>query len=266
LGVILLSAATMKFRDLSWEPFGKAVLVPTKLRIILVEAEAILGLWLLLGVAARILWTIAVVFFTLLGGVSLYLAAKGEPTCGCFGSAVISPWISFAIDAMAVLALALTRPGVPRTADVALIASHNSRRSIALWAIAGLVTALFIRVSREGGLDVVWLGLVGQNISVEPAIADIGAAPAGEATIISVRLQNNSAHVVKVIGGTNNCAANATIGLPVDIPGGESRSVRVKAFYQGDPGPFVREYALYTDDVDNRLILARLSGSIKAKE
>jgi hypothetical protein len=53
---------------------------------------------------------VALVFFTALAAASLKLALLGESSCGCFGRLKVNPWLTFALDAAAVVGLAFVRP------------------------------------------------------------------------------------------------------------------------------------------------------------
>src|SRR5262245_14232769 len=113
LGVILLAAAGMKFYGLSpaITPSGESTIISSpRLQVVAIEAELLLGLWLLSGLAARKCWAVALGFFGLLAGVSLYQALTGQRDCGCFGRVAVSPWLTFVLDLAAATALLAWRP------------------------------------------------------------------------------------------------------------------------------------------------------------
>lgn len=261
LGLLLLAAAYLKLRDLTWEPFGKAILVSPRLRIIFVEAEAILGLWLLLGIAPRTLWMAATVYFTTLAGVSVYLASHGEPTCGCFGQTTISPWITFGVDVVAIAALALTRP--------ALRGQHcndKATRTVFVWAGVALVAVLIIQLVRFGGATAAWAAMTAHGLAVDPDVAHVGSSAVGDEVTFAVTLRNQSSQSIHVIGGTNNCVANCMLDLPVVIPPRASRSVRIRAPFRGAPGKFAREYSLISDLKPGGVVTARFTGMVLPRE
>ncbi len=259
LGLLLLTAAYLKFRDLTWEPFGKAILVPPRVRVVFVEFEAALGLWLLAGFARRALWVTASAFFVALIGVNLYLIVQGEPTCGCFGQASFSPiWVMLG-DAVAVAALVITRPRIRATAD---LSRGSGGRTVAVWASVGLAAVLIAQVVGYGGVAPAWEALTAQSVAVEPALSEIGSANAGDEVTFSATLRNLTSKPVQVIGGSNNCSCNATLDAPLTIPVGESRSVRIVGKFKGGPGRFVREYAFVTDQSAGGIVTARFAGTI----
>lgn len=109
LGVILLTAAGLKLADDGSGVTG--VFAHPLWRLTLVEAEAFLGGWLLLGLAPRILWLITLLFFTVLAGASLHMGSIGQPSCGCFGNKVhVQPWCMFALDLFLVAGLVWCHP------------------------------------------------------------------------------------------------------------------------------------------------------------
>lgn len=258
LGLLLLTAAFLKFRDLTWEPFGKAILIPPRLRVVFVEMEVLLGLWLLTGLARRALWIVAISFFSILAIVSGYLALTGEPTCGCFGQAAISPWITFGIDAAAIVLLAATRPRL----KVAPAESSGNGRAILAWAGVAVIAVTLVQVGQEGGLSAAWQELTGQSLVVEPTMTEIGSGRLGDKARFVVTLRNVSGRDIQVIGGTNNCVANAVENLPVAVPAGEFRRVEVVGYFKGSPGNLVREFGFVTNQSIAPTAIGRFAGTL----
>jgi hypothetical protein len=262
LGLLLLTAAYLKYRDLTWEPFGKAVLIPPRMRVVFIEVEAIIGVWLLAGYAPRALWSVSTLYFAALAGVSAYLAMHGEPTCGCFGQATVNPWITFGIDVAAIGALAVTRPRLRASLGSDRTADNVAGRTVAVWAGVAFLAVVVVQVVRFGGPAAAWEALTAQSVAVEPALAEIGSGATGEETIFSVTLHNQSGHPVQIIGGTNNCVGNATLDLPITVPAGESRSVKVRGNFKGAPGHFIREYGFISDHDVGSVTMARFAGTV----
>ena len=105
LGLLLALAATLKAIQFVEAP-PMARLGP----VLWILAEVWMALWLVSGLTPRWAWTAALVLFGGLAGVSGWEAAAGEASCGCFGNIHVSPWITLALDAGAIVALLLTRP------------------------------------------------------------------------------------------------------------------------------------------------------------
>src|SRR5215212_9209430 len=99
LGIILIAAGVLKLADLpSLAPSHPAVATTGSIWAIL---EIIGGSWLLAGLYPQATWWVTVVGFTTLLGLSLEKAAIGAKSCGCFGKAAVSPWVTVAIDSAA---------------------------------------------------------------------------------------------------------------------------------------------------------------------
>lgn len=235
LGLLLLAAVALKLRDSSWEPLGQLLLVPHRVRFLLIELEAGVGLWLLSGLAPALLRLVAAAYFAILAVASLALAVNGAPSCGCFGQTAVSPWVTVVVDLAAVVALAAVRPPVRRVGEGA---SH----AVAVWTAVGLVLILGGEVVRQGGPAAAWAALADGPLAVVPAQVDLGEVTAGEPQFARVTLVNHGDREVRVVGGTRNCASDATVDLPVTVaPGGEA-TIRVGANRGGRAGRFISEY------------------------
>src|SRR5438876_300801 len=111
LGSVLLAAASLKLHGFVTDPFSQqSFLGSARLEIATIEVEILLGLWLLSGLVLGAAWMAAAVFFSILASASLYMALTGQRSCACLGSVSVTPWLTFAIDVIAVAALALCRP------------------------------------------------------------------------------------------------------------------------------------------------------------
>lgn len=110
-GLLLFSAAFLKGYELFEAPLLDAnPWYSRAFQIAAVEAEWVLGLWLLSGLWRwGVRWAALAAFHTFLA-VSVTRALAGEETCGCFGRVPISPIWMAALDLAAILALWLWRP------------------------------------------------------------------------------------------------------------------------------------------------------------
>lgn len=119
LGVLLLFAAAMKALDIpSATPLAHDGLSNPYVLIAEVQFEAILGLWLLSNLYARVCWLISLLCFAVFAVVSAHKAIRGDPSCGCFGRFSVNPWHTAAIDTIAVAAILLLRRRVARARSV----------------------------------------------------------------------------------------------------------------------------------------------------
>ena len=113
LGLILLIAAGLKAHQLATEPVpGEGLLSIRWFQIVWVEAEILLGLWLVSGLARRAAWATALVCFLVFAGVTFPKALAGADSCGCFGAVKVNPWYTLVLDVGAVGALAAFRPNL----------------------------------------------------------------------------------------------------------------------------------------------------------
>ncbi len=113
LGVLLLTAAILKGRQLLTEPVaGNDIWSYRPLLILTVEFELGLGIWLVSGLFRKAAWLASLICFSFFSAITFYKAISGFASCGCFGSVHVNPWITlFAIDLPSVVALSFCRPG-----------------------------------------------------------------------------------------------------------------------------------------------------------
>lgn len=103
-------------------------------------AELLFGGWMLAGFAPRGTRLVAMAVFIALSNVALYKALAGEKSCGCLGQVRLEPWVAVGLDAVAALALLLSRPG-----SSAESFRRGRRVGLALWCAAvaaGVLAAL----------------------------------------------------------------------------------------------------------------------------
>jgi hypothetical protein len=111
LSLLLLSAAFLKGYELYAAPLPETGLWTSGgVRVGVVEAELLLGLWLLSGLWVRAARWTALVAFHIFFTVSLSQALAGQESCGCFGSVPVDPRWTAALDLLAILALWRWRP------------------------------------------------------------------------------------------------------------------------------------------------------------
>jgi hypothetical protein len=91
------------------------------LTVLLIPIEVLVGVWLISGRQSRAAWCVALSLFACFAGHSFVSGIRNETTCGCFGGAVVTPWIAFTIDLAAILLLCYTVPRSNRTAIAASV-------------------------------------------------------------------------------------------------------------------------------------------------
>jgi hypothetical protein len=266
LGLLLVVTALLKVQGPADGALGQnTILFSPRLRFAVMEAEALLGLWLLSGWAKRPAWLVTVAFFLIVAGFSFYLGLMGQSSCGCFGRIQVSPWNAFALDVACLATLGWVRPSFRRGEGESTVRSPRIREVLTI--VGGAVVILTICLagvlmaggSRPGDL---LARMRGDRLTVEPPVTDMGSDVAGQTRRFTVRLHNHLNRAVKIVGGTANCSCLATDDLPILIPPGESRPITVFGAFKGSPGLFQQEFYFYTDDKDQDRVLARIKGRI----
>jgi len=111
LAAVFFVAAALKGHQLATGPLlGDGLLASRPVLIALVEFEWVLGLCMLFGLYPTRTWQVALACFSAFACVSFYKGLAGDASCNCFGRLEVSPWYTFALDVVAVLALFLWPP------------------------------------------------------------------------------------------------------------------------------------------------------------
>jgi hypothetical protein len=239
-----------------------SLLASPRLLVATIEVEIVLGLWLLSGWSMRAAWGMALAFFGILAGASLYMALLGQRSCGCFGPVAVSPWWTFALDVGAVGALALGRQspaGDSTTGSWLIRFAKISATACALLAITGGAFVLaFDNPAR------MLARLRGDSITIEPAVSDVGEAEVGIVRTFTVQLTNQTDRPIRLLGGTNSCSCIATDDLPLTLSERGTGSINVTVRFVGSSGRFQHTFAFLTDDKTQRTVVARFSGQVIA--
>lgn len=245
VGLVLVATVALKLQAPTAETAG----FTPEVRWLGLATEAVVGLWLVSGFAARGGWLAGLALFTLLAGVSGYHAATGQADCGCFGRVKVSPWASLLVDLACLAALLVGRPPMGRT----MVAVY-----------CGLVAVgAILLVGAEGRVGEAWLArLRGEAVQLVPATADAGTAAGGEVRVVRVTVVNHSDGDVRLLGGSVSCNCMATEGLPVTVPPFGRVEVGVKVKFGGSPGRFAHGFELYTDSQDKPRVPGRLVGTV----
>lgn len=267
LGALLMTAAGLKFFDRSPESIDRlGLFLSPHAHIAAIEAEALLGLWLLTGAMARLLWLAALLGFALLASVSLYLGIEGQPSCGCFGASLaVSPWYVFALDLAAISMLLLWRPRQEEPMGLQYLAILRRGVVVAAGSALILVAIFGVLTWWYGSLHEARLHLREEWIVVEQAVIEVGEGVLGEERVFTLRLTNHTGHPVHVLGGTTSCQCIAAEEAPIALPPGGSQSIRVRMTFRGAPGHFGHRFVLYTDCESQATVTARFVGRVTAR-
>jgi hypothetical protein len=128
LGFILVVAAILKTYG-AWrgEVPELPVLQSRYAQVALVDAELILGTWLISGLAPRYSYLAALLAFSAFFVAASYEVILQARSCGCFGPIPVSPKVTAGMDAVALLTLFICRracqseAGIPRAAQRLII-------------------------------------------------------------------------------------------------------------------------------------------------
>jgi hypothetical protein len=163
IGWMLIVAALLKGVETATSPTADwSRSISGELSVALVGAEVFVGSWLVCGFYPAAGRVAAIGLFCSFAVVNSLQLASGVTRCGCLGPIRVSPWLTLAIDLMALVALALFRP--LRSRDTA-ISWHTVRFAVAwlacIGAVAGTAT---VRYSRTWSEEIViveptaWIG------------------------------------------------------------------------------------------------------------
>lgn len=261
LGLLLLAAVGLKLIGGSE---GKAPLFTSPaIYAALLEAEILLGLWLLVGVGPRLLWLVTLLFFSGLAAASLRLGILGEGSCGCVGRALtLSPWLALLIDTAAVLALTIWRPPLLGIPNFRLVIFSGFRRLLPVAAVATIALGMLYAGTAAifGSLDDAAARLAGESITIQPRSTELGDGVFGAERTFSVRLINRADRSIRVFGGQDLCNCKTTEDLPLDLGPREAREITVRIVFAQKEGRFQQSFFLYTDNDSERVLTGWFSG------
>jgi hypothetical protein len=264
LGLILLIAACLKLGDDEMgvaEGFGP--LASPRGRLVAVEVEALLGVALLLGLGSRLLWIVALLFFSGLAGMSLYMGIEGQPSCGCFGRSIgFSPWYALGLDLTAVASLVVWHPS--QGPWIAGSGSSLLHLTVTVSVISGMMVVAVVGLVAwvYGSPYQALLHARKELIAVEPIIVPVGEVGAGEVRTFTIQLSNHRDWPIRIVGGTATCSCITTEDLPLNLLPKETRSITVWVKGVGEPGQFQRSFMLYTDDDEQPTVRAWFQGCV----
>lgn len=257
-GLFLLIAAGLKVEGTSFD-LSQDLLGMPQFQLAVIEVEVILGLWLVSGWWNRAARAGALAFFAAAAAASLYMALIGAPSCGCFGRASVSPWITLVLDLTIFAALALLRPPAGDRAKgwarhLALVGVGTA------FMLAAAGTALLITSENPAHF---LARLRGETIAIDPWVSDVGEGTTSEDRCFTVRLTNHADKAIRIVGGSSSCRCVTTEGLPVTLPPGRSVSVPIRVSFRGkSPGRFQLPFTLFTDDQRQPVLTARFAGRV----
>ena len=228
-----------------------------RVQLIGMEVEALVGLWLVSGYARRGAWVAGITLFAILAAVSLYLAAVGQASCGCFGRVEVSPWLSFSLDSVCVVAMAAFRP-----------VRMNESFSRTGLAPAGLVCGFAVLAGVVMTTPTVEHRMAkwnGTEVLLAQKEADAGTGEQGTTGTVIVEILNQSDREIRLIGGSYSCSCVATDDLPAVVAPKSILTLSIRLTFTGDPGTFKHNFELYTDSPSQPRLSGRIAGRVVGK-
>ena len=252
LGVLLLTAAGLKLAGQNVSAVPQVGWYATPLvQMAAAEWEIVLGLWLLSGRYRIGAWLTSVATFLTFAGVSGYLGARGQSSCGCFGTIQASPWHAFGLDLVTVALLGLFRPDLSPVRRLTRIEGRGLVLTgvSSVLGIGGLLAALTAGATLAyGSLEAALARLRGEAITVEPTYVDFGTSESGKVVWATVEIRNWTDRPVRLIGGTSDCSCITTEALPLTLMPGQSQSIPVALKVKGNAqGTIIRTGEIWTD-------------------
>jgi hypothetical protein len=209
-GVLLAAGAALKGYQLATES-AKDTSASHTLRILGVELEAVLALWLLSGWRARLSRTAAIAVFLLFTCVSGYHAVAGHASCACFGKLETNPWLTLALDVLILCMLGIWTP------------EHPGRRARSHLALPVLVGFLLLVVTT--GISLAVINHTGSQslLTATPSSIDLGTLSPGSSKAARFSLRNPRTASIHVARIQTSCPC-VTVQLqpPVLAPGESS--------------------------------------------
>lgn len=267
LSLLLMGTALLKLQGLAVDPLARRGLLATpEIQLAVVELELVLAAWLWFGVKAPLRpWLGALAAFGAFAGASAYMGIIGQSSCGCAGSLVtLSPWYAFGLDLIALTLLVLGRPNLSESRKHPVHAATGLRPALYCLGGLALVSALFFGSAHVafGSVAATLAYLRGERISVSPRLVDLGSLAAGSTHEATVEVHNWTDQPIRLIGGTADCSCTVLHDLPLVIPAGEGRAVRLATRLKSKPGIFTRKAGFVVEDHGMKQLTFRITGRI----
>jgi hypothetical protein len=250
VALLLLTTAMLKLSDLFASSTSGEWWTDLRVKLLTIQWEFVLGVWLLSGYRPLAAWVVAVVTFLGFAVLSGYLGIVGVPSCGCFGAtAKTSPWLSFGIDVIVIMLLIRYRaPGL----DSLQQWRNEFAGTVPVAAAACVLTvAGLILLARQPVSDQFLAKVRGDTLTARPALVDVGEGVAGEVREGTLEISNWSDRPLRVFGGTSGCNYDILVDCPRTIAAKVTDSLRVKYRLSDDAGRSkvkVQLWAIHDDD------------------
>lgn len=213
--ILLLTAAVLK----AW-PLATGQTIDTQAasigKLILIQGEILLALWLMSGINAAWAFRAAIVFFAGAAAVNLRSIWLGEVSCGCFGIVEVPPWVSLVTNSVILACLVSSRPrfmgDLFSSAFVSLRSLNWLEKGSVLTFVLCAGIALF---QRNDGHDVLEV----------PTLIDLGTLEINEQKRVAIKVKNVSEQSVVLLGAKTSCTCALIDGLPLKLKPQSSNEV-----------------------------------------
>lgn len=187
--------------------------------------------------------------FSAFAAVSLFKAVRGDPSCGCFGSLAVNPWVTWAVDMGVVLALWRWRPG-----DGGQSLLRSAKATLGVLAALGLATAF--------ASGILALGYLGQRRG-EVVDCDLGDVAPNMNIQRTIQIPNRTGHRLSIRSITRDCNCVVLEVTPLAVEPGGSFDLRLQYLTPALAGPFQQVIGVnYYETAVPTLVL--LSGTVGA--
>jgi hypothetical protein len=238
VGIYLLAAAGLKLFSDGAVSAGETEYAPA-LRFLAVQAEILLGVWLILGWWRITAFMLACLLLAMFAMLSLSSFLSGQSDCGCFGNLKVHPGLTATVNLAALGLLSLSRPEIKW--------KENRGSVIAVGALTALTGGLAWVANGPIGNKLLarWQG---QTVALRSSVVEAGEAAEGTRRQFPVMLTNSSSRDVRIVGGNADCSCTTTRNLPVTVPASGEVTIEIELKFRGTPGRFEHHFELFTDD------------------
>jgi hypothetical protein len=211
-----------------------------KLKLLSIEWEVVLGLFLLFGRSEFYRWLLVFLTFLSFAFVSGALGIKGAASCGCLGRIHVNPWWMLVFDLAALAVLLSMRP---LWADV---------KRFRYAALLGAMAAIGLT-----GMALAWIGerqdpatRMRKEIGITmPREVSVGAGFPGEWRENLVEITNQGTDSVRVYGGSFGCGLDLLSDCPLTILPGTKSKLRVRFRLPNEKGDYTDNGVFFVSDL-----------------
>ncbi|MEZ6114145.1 MAG: hypothetical protein R3C99_24505 [Pirellulaceae bacterium] len=230
-----------------------------------VSFELLLGCLLILNLAARWAWPIAILFFASLCVIATTLAFTGQASCDCMGRIPIEPaWIAL-FDGLAMIAMSAMTPVWWKPTFTAIERAKTPSKALAvILVVLALAAAGTMSLRMYSGWNPVAYRGTQRPLTLLSESIWIGVVNSGESRLFSVRIRNNGHGSVAIIGVETLGFLTLWRALPVVIAPGET--VTINGTFEivgGGSGNMVLPFQFLTDSTEQPSVRGRVSLHLK---